>query len=99
FKAFDRSKKTAKTENGHIPIYPIEQVEEMLHGVEVAFLTVPAAAAQDIGNRLIECGIRGIVNFTPARLTIPDDVRIHHIDMSVELQSFIYFLKNYPMNE
>jgi len=39
------------------------------------------------------------VNFTPARLTIPDDVRIHHIDLSVELQSFIYFLKNYPMNE
>lgn len=97
--AFDRSKKTAKTENGNIPIYPIEQLEEKLNGVEVAILTVPAAAAQDIANRLIECGIRGIVNFTPARLTIPDDVRIHHIDLSVELQSFIYFLKNYPMNE
>jgi len=97
--AFDRSKKTAKTENGHIPIYPIEQLEEKLNGVEVAILTVPAAAAQDIANRLIDCGIRGIVNFTPARLTIPDDVRIHHIDLSVELQSFIYFLKNYPMNE
>lgn len=97
--AFDRSKKTAKTENGHIPIYPIEQLEEKLNGVEVAILTVPAAAAQDIANRLIDCGIKGIVNFTPARLTIPDDVRIHHIDLSVELQSFIYFLKNYPMNE
>lgn len=97
--AFDRSKKTAKTENGNIPIYPIEQLEEKLNGVEVAILTVPAAAAQDIANRLIDCGIRGIVNFTPARLTIPDDVRIHHIDLSVELQSFIYFLKNYPMNE
>ena len=45
--AFDRSKKTAKTENGHIPIYPIEQLEEKLNGVEVAILTVPAAAAQD----------------------------------------------------
>src|SRR5699024_12727277 len=97
--AFDRSKKTAKTENGNIPIDPIEQVEEKLNGVEVAILTVPAAAAQDIANRLIDCGIKGIVNFTPARLTIPDDVRIHHIDLSVELQSFIYFLKNYPMNE
>lgn len=97
--AFDRSKKTAKTVNGNIPIYPIEQLEEKLNGVEVAILTVPAAAAQDIANRLIDCGIKGIVNFTPARLTIPDDVRIHHIDLSVELQSFIYFLKNYPMNE
>ncbi|MEJ8778880.1 redox-sensing transcriptional repressor Rex [Pseudogracilibacillus sp. ICA-222130] len=97
--AFDRSKRTAKTENGNIPIYSIEQLEEKLNGVEVAILTVPAAAAQDIADRLIDCGIKGIVNFTPARLTIPDDVRIHHIDLSVELQSFIYFLKNYPMNE
>src|SRR5699024_11085334 len=97
--AFDRSKKTAETKHGEIPIYPIDEIKEKLNGVEVAILTVPATAAQDITNELVKCGIKGIVNFTPARLTIPEDVRIHHIDLSVELQSFIYFLKNYPMNQ
>jgi len=65
--------------------------------VEVAILTVPASAAQDVADRLVEKGVKGILNFTPARLNIPDHVRIHHIDLSVELQSLVYFLKNYPL--
>lgn len=95
--AFDRSKKKAGSLIGDVPIYHIDDLEEKIGDVEVAILTVPASAAQEIADRLVEQGVRGIVNFTPARLTIPKDVRIHHIDLSVELQSFVYFLKNYPL--
>lgn len=95
--AFDRSKKKAGTFIGGVPIYHIDDLDKKLEDVEVAILTVPASAAQDIADKLIEQGVKGIVNFTPARLTIPEDVRIHHIDLSVELQSFVYFLKNYPL--
>ena len=56
---------------------------------------VPQAEAQEITNRLVNKGITGILNFTPARLTLPNHVRIHHIDLSVELQSLIYFMKHY----
>ncbi|PAM91413.1 redox-sensing transcriptional repressor Rex, partial [Flavobacterium sp. IR1] len=34
---------------------------------------------------------------TPARLSVPDSVRVHHIDLSVELQALVYFLKHYPL--
>lgn len=95
--AFDRSPKKAETFIGGVPIYHIDDLEEKISNVEVAILTVPATAAQDMTDRLVQCGIKGIVNFTPARLTIPDHVRIHHIDLSVELQSFVYFLKHYPL--
>lgn len=95
--AFDRSKSKAGTYIGEVPIYHIDELEERLSEVDVAILTVPAAVAQEITNRLVEKGVKGILNFTPARLTIPDDIRIHHIDLSVELQSFVYFLKNYPL--
>lgn len=95
--AFDRSTKKAETFIGGVPIYHIDQLEEKLGHVEVAILTVPAAVAQEIADRLIANGVTGILNFTPARLTIPDHVRIHHIDMSVELQSLVYFLKHYPL--
>lgn len=95
--AFDRSTKKAETFIGGVPIYHIDQLEEKLGHVEVAILTVPAAVAQEIADRLIASGVTGILNFTPARLTIPDHVRIHHIDMSVELQSLVYFLKHYPL--
>src|SRR5690625_848146 len=95
--AFDRSISKAGTLIGSVPIYHIDDLEEKLHGIEVAILTIPASEAQEMANRLIEKGIKGILNFTPARLTIPDNVRIHHIDLSVELQSFVYFLKHYPL--
>src|SRR5699024_7075953 len=95
--AFDRS----KTKTGHLddetPIYHIDELEDRLGNVEVAILTVPAGVAQEVADRLVDKGIKGILNFTPARLTLPDDVRIHHIDLSVELQSFVYFLKHYPL--
>ncbi|MEI3614770.1 redox-sensing transcriptional repressor Rex [Pseudogracilibacillus sp. SO30301A] len=95
--AFDRSKQKAGTFIGGVPIYHIDDLEEKIGDVEVVILTVPASAAQEIADRIVQQGVKGIVNFTPARLTLPEDVRIHHIDLSVELQSFVYFLKNYPL--
>ena len=65
--------------------------------VTIAILTVPASAAQKIADRLVDAGILGILNFTPARLNLPEHVRVHHIDLSIELQALIYFLKHYPV--
>lgn len=95
-KAFDRSKTKAGTKIGGVPIYHIDDLKKELDNVEVAILTVPQIEAQEITNKLVEKGITGILNFTPARLTLPDHVRIHHIDLSVELQSLAYFMKHYP---
>src|SRR5690625_777003 len=97
--AFDRSREMTGTKIGGVPIFHIDDLEEQIKGVEVAILTVPASAAQDITDRLVAQEVKGILNFTPARLTIPDDVRVHHIDLSVELQSFVYFMKNYPLTK
>lgn len=94
--AFDQSPEKVGTKIGEVPIYHIDQLNERLKNVEVAILTVPASEAQDIANQITAQGVKGILNFTPARLTIPEDVRIHHIDLSIELQSFVYFLKHYP---
>lgn len=93
---FDRSEAIVGTKVSNVPIYHTDEISEVLKDIEIAILTVPASEAQDVTNRLVESGIKGILNFTPARLTIPEDVRIHHIDLSVELQSFVYLLKNYP---
>ena len=94
-KAFDRSKKKVNKKIGSVPVYHIDDLEKHLAGVEVAILTVPQAEAQEITDRLVARGITGILNFTPARLTLPDHVRIHHIDLSVELQSLVYFMSHY----
>ncbi|MFC4075285.1 redox-sensing transcriptional repressor Rex [Salinithrix halophila] len=84
-----------------IPVYSMERFAEVreLHNVEVAILTVPANVAQATTDRIVRSGIRGILNFTPARLTVPPHVRMHNIDLTIELQTLIYFLKNFPIDE
>ncbi|HEY9576618.1 MAG TPA: redox-sensing transcriptional repressor Rex, partial [Pseudobacillus sp.] len=96
--AFDVDEKKVGSAIGNVPIYHLDDLEEKLRSKEVpvAILTVPATAAQGITDRLVECSIKGILNFTPARLNVPSMIRVHHIDLAVELQSLVYFLKNYP---
>ncbi|WP_417006703.1 redox-sensing transcriptional repressor Rex [Aquibacillus salsiterrae] len=80
-----------------VPIYSIDELEDKLKDVQVAILTVPVSVAQSIADRLVNCGVTGILNFTPARITVPDGIRVHHIDLAVELQSLVYFMKHYPL--
>ncbi|MFC0525825.1 redox-sensing transcriptional repressor Rex [Pontibacillus salicampi] len=98
--AFDSSSDKIGSDIGGVPVYHIDEAEErMKDDVSVAILTVPAQAAQGIADRLIEAGVVGILNFTPARITVPDHIRVHHIDLAVELQALVYFLKHYPLQE
>jgi len=67
-----------------------EQVK--IQQIDVAILTVPAQYSQDLVNDLVEAGIKGILNFTPARITAPKGVLIQNVDLTNELQTLIYFL-------
>lgn len=93
--AFDNDPAKVTTEINGVPVYPLDRLKEILDGenILVAILTVPVHAAQEVTNEIVHSGIKGILNFTPTRLLVPEDVQIHHIDLSIELQSFIYFLK------
>lgn len=96
--AFDNDPEKVGHQIGDVPVYSLDDLEEQLTAfqVSVVILTVPVGAAQPITDRLVRYNVKGILNFTPARLSIPADVRVHHIDLAVELQSLIYFLKHYP---
>jgi len=77
-----------------IPVYPMSDMEEQIaiQRIEIAILTVPASTAQDVVNNLVESGIKGILNFTPVRISAPSDVLIQNVDLTNELQTLIYFL-------
>ncbi|MFB5664341.1 redox-sensing transcriptional repressor Rex [Alteribacillus sp. HJP-4] len=98
--AFDVNEKVIGNEISGVEIHHLDQLPEVRGSMDApaAILTVPAEAAQATAEKLVNAGIKGILNFTPARLTVPDHVRVHHIDLSVELQTLVYFLKNYPLD-
>ncbi|MEH7458619.1 redox-sensing transcriptional repressor Rex [Bacillus sp. JJ1127] len=95
--AFDINEEKVGKEIGGIPVYHLDELEERLKSdIQVAILTVPATVAQAVADRLADTAVHGILNFTPARLNVSENIRIHHIDLAVELQTLVYFLKNYP---
>ena len=96
--AFDSAEDKIGKEIGGIPIYGIEDLQEKLGDIKVAILTVPVSEADMITEKLVAMGIEGILNFTPVRITVPNHVRVHHIDLTVELQALVYFLKHYPLD-
>lgn len=97
--AFDSDPEKIGMDVNGVPIYDINDMGDKLKDIDVAILTLPVAEAQGITDKLIDQGIMGILNFTPARITVPENVRVHHIDLAIELQSLTYFLKHYPLDE
>lgn len=79
-----------------VPVYDmkdmIEQIREQQ--ITIAILTVPQTNAQKTANEIVEAGVRGIMNFTPVRLSAPAGVRIQNVDLATELQTLVYFLES-----
>lgn len=84
-----------------IPVYPLDNMVEQikLQQIEIAILTLPAQQAQQVVDQLADAGIKGILNFTAARLTAPEDVIIQSVDLTNELQTLIYFLHHNTDNK
>lgn len=71
----------------------IEMVEAIQQaGIRIAMLTVPAIAAQEVADLLVKAGVKAILNYAPISLTVPEDVRVQHIDPATHLQRMTYYL-------
>lgn len=55
-------------------------------GVSIVVIATPAAAAQQVCDRVIAAGVTSILNFAPVVLTVPDGVDVRKVDLSIELQ-------------
>ncbi len=82
--AFDSSPSViGKTIHGK-KILPIEQIKDLalrMH-VKLGIITVPREAAQEAADNLIAAGIKGIWNFSPIKLQVPEDVVVQREDLS-----------------
>ena len=65
-------------------------------GIAMAFLTVPAAAAQAAANALVAAGVRGLLNFAPAVIHVPNGVHVEGVDFLGGLQRLAFALGGRP---
>jgi redox-sensing transcriptional repressor len=60
----------------------------------IAVLAIPSEDAQDVVDRLVGAGIRAILNFAPAQITVPPHVSLKSVNMAMELEGLSFALTN-----
>jgi redox-sensing transcriptional repressor len=91
--AFDVEPRRKRDKEIKQPIYGMDELPEFIkkQNAKMAILTVPAAAAQEVANRLVQAGIAGILNFSPIVLSVPEEVMVNNVNLAIELENLSYF--------
>ncbi|HAX69933.1 MAG TPA: redox-sensing transcriptional repressor Rex [Anaerolineae bacterium] len=91
---FDNDKEKVGRQIGSFTVEDTEVMGERIKaaGVKIAMLTVPAPAAQEVADVLVQAGVRAILNYAPISLNVPGNVKVQYIDPSTHLQRMTYYL-------
>jgi redox-sensing transcriptional repressor len=92
---FDADPKKVGTEVAGSPIWDIDRLDMVVarESASLGIIAVPSEAAQSVAEQLMAAGVRGILNFAPTALVVPDSIYVRNIDLSLELQALAYFVQ------
>ena len=73
---------------GGLVVRPVTDLEGVVtaEDIHIGVVATPAAAAQEVCDRLVGAGVTSVLNFAPVVLTVPDSVMVRKVDLSTELQ-------------
>ena len=79
---------------GDVTIRDVGELEAVIReaGVELAILAVPGPAAQELAERTVDAGVKGILNFAPIRLRVPSHVPVEDVSLVMELEALSFDL-------
>ena len=94
--AFDSSDARVGSSVGELSVSSMSDLRKVVDelGVTIGIVAVPAEQAQSVINRLVEHGIKGILNYAPVAPYVPRGVVVRNIDPVLSLQSMTFYLKN-----
>ena len=61
------------------------------HDIAIGVIATPASAAQEVADRLVDAGVRSVLNFASAVITVPPGVSVRKVDLAVELQILAFY--------
>jgi len=82
-------------DNG-MEVQPLNKLKEIVKekNVELAVIAVPSEQGQEVGDILVDAGIKGILSFSPNRIKVPKNVSIQYVDFTILLDSLTYNISN-----
>ena len=89
---FDNDPAKVGKKQGAFTVQPLSDLEPTIraHNIKLAMLAVPADVAQDVADQLIEAGVRGLLNFAPVSITVPQQIAINSVDLAVQLEQLSF---------
>ena len=93
---YDRDPKEIGARWNGLVVRDIKHLEADLkkEPTDIAIVSTPAEAAQEVVDRLVKMGVKAILNFAPAQLNVPADVTLKSVNMALELETLSYALAN-----
>jgi redox-sensing transcriptional repressor len=78
---------------GDLQIHHMDDLPDLVreHDIAIGVIATPAAAVQDVADRFVQAGIRSILNFAPAMISVPPGVSLRKVDLAVELQILAFY--------
>jgi redox-sensing transcriptional repressor len=98
---FDADASKIGKKQSHFTIQPIGELRATItqHDIRLAMIAVPAEVAQGVADELIASGIRGILNFAPVSLVVPQTVALNAVDLAVSLEQLSFQVNFQPLEE
>ncbi len=92
---FDIDESVIGTTVGDYNVYSMDELNDLTQKMEIdiAILAVPKENAEAAKSVIENAGIHGIMNFAPVKLNGHEDLIIHDVDLTLELQSLCFNMK------
>ena len=92
--AFDADPSQVGQRIGGVGVHPMEDLGRLVQEMDISIgvVAVPGMHAQQVVDRLVECGVKAILNYAPTSPQGQEGVRIRNIDPVLSLQSMTYYL-------
>ncbi|MGL5258534.1 MAG: redox-sensing transcriptional repressor Rex [Lachnospiraceae bacterium] len=89
---FDSNKELYGKNVGDLKVQPMENLKGFIEneGIDIAVLTIPKGAANDVAQILVDYNIKAIWNFANTELSVPKDVQIENVHLSDSLMKLSY---------
>jgi len=75
-------------------IHSIDELDAVIKekNIEIGVIATPAVHAQATARRLIDAGIKAILNFAPLQIQMPEGFIVENVDFTVKLDNLAYHL-------
>ena len=90
---FDIDESVIGGEVGGLPVRHLDELKEACvdEGIAIGIITTPPNSAQEVADRLVDAGVKSILNFAPSVVNVPPDVSVRKVDLSIELQILSFY--------